>query len=172
MSNSITYIPTLTTFLKGGKFVNGLPENILYSPNESISKVWKSNGITIWDNYTYYLRYKYNKKDKHEKARDHYLWLIRYIRNNYEEGITLITPDVEWLKYRDEIEQTWFNNCKDYPQLYVPNTWHDSSGLNIIGHALRINTPDKYLHDTWNHCLRHKRDIGHGLVTYDSVIER
>jgi hypothetical protein len=159
----------MTSCFNGDKFTKELPENILYSPNKNILKPWKASGITIWDNYTYYLRYKYNKKDKHEKARDHYLWLINYIKDNYIDGITLITPDVEWLKYRDEIEQQWHNNCKDYPQLYVPNTWKDISGINIVGHALRIDTPDSFVHKRWNHCLRHVRqNLKSSLNTYDA----
>ena len=172
MSNPITYIPTLTSFFVRKHEVKELPKNILLSPNKNILVPWKAEGITIWDNYTYYLRFKYHKKDKHEKARKHYLWLISYIKENYMDGITLITPDVEWLKYKDEIEEAWYDNCRDYPQLYVPNTWKNSSGLNIVGHALRINTPDKYIHENWNHCLRHKRDINCKILTYDSVIER
>lgn len=162
MSNPIIYIPTLTSNITRVE----LPENILYSPNPRNGK-YKAKGITIWDNYTFYLMLKYNKSDKHEKAREHYLWLINFIKDNYEDGITLITPDVEWLKYKDEIMEKWFNTCKDYPQLYVPQTWENPDGLNIIGYALRKNTPTEFVHEKWNHCLRHVRDIPTGLLTYD-----
>ena len=166
MPNSIVYIPTMTSNFRYSDRIEKLPENILYSPNPKILNVYKSSNITIWDNYTFYLRSKYHKKDKHEVARDHYLWLINYIKNNYIDGITLITPDVEWLKYKEQIEIEWYKYCKDYPQLYVPETW-DNPKLNIIGYALRPNTSESYIHKNWNHCLKHKRDISCSLLTYD-----
>ena len=164
------YIPTLTSKLRIG--LDKQYENILYSPNVNLDKVYKGSNITIWDNYTFYLRSRYHKPDKHIKARNHYLWLIDFIKNNYEEGITLITPDVEWLKDRELIEEQWNKECSIYPQLYVPETWKTPTDkLNIIGYALRINTPEKYIHENWNHCLKHKRELNSKLLTYDSTIE-
>ena len=167
MSNQIIYIPTMTSALRHE--VKKLPENILYSPNSKLEKVYKAEKITIWDNYTYYLRNKYNKKDKQTVSKNHYLWLINFIKNNYQEGITLITPDIEWLNDKDEIMEKWYKTCKDYPQLYVPETWDNTDGLNIIGYALRPNST--FIHENWNHCLRHKRDISCNILTYDSVSE-
>lgn len=77
-----------------------------------------------------------------------------------------------WLEDRDYIEKLWLQNCKDYPQLYVPNTWqNDISKLNIVGHALTINSKDKNYHREWTHCLGHKRsNIVYELLTYDKVV--
>jgi hypothetical protein len=161
------YIPTLTSKLK---YETREYENILYSPNIKLNKVVLGKNITIWDNYTYYLRFKYNKPDKHIVAKNHYLWLINFIKNNYIDGVTLITPDIEWLQDKEEIMEKWYNNCREYPQLYVPETWNNLD-LNIVGYALRINSPD-YIHPNWNHCLRHKRELNCKLLTYDSIIER
>ena len=130
------------------------------------------NNITIWDNYTFYFKKRYHKPDKREKAREHYLWLINFIKNNYKEGITLITPDIEWLEDKEEILEKWIKYCKDYPQLYVPETWESIDNLNIVGYALRITTPQKYVHPEWNHCLGHKRDLNCKLLTYDSITQK
>lgn len=162
------YIPTMTTKLR---FENGEYENLLYSPNKNLTKVVLGKNITIWDNYTYYLRCKYLKEDRQSFAKAHYLWLIDFIKNNYVNGVTLITPDIEWLDDKEEIMQKWFNYCKDYPQLYVPETWENIDGLNIVGYALRTNSPN-IVHPNWNHCLRHKRNLDCNLLTYDSIVER
>lgn len=160
------YIPTVTS-----KIITEQYENILYSPNQKHPNKYKGTNITIWDNYTFYLLKRYHKPDKHEKAREHYLWFIDYIKDNYEEGITLITPDVEWLKYRNEIEQKWLQECSQYPQLYIPETWEDTSKLNIVGHALRVNSKT-ISHPDWVHCLGHTREVESNLITYDSVLPR
>lgn len=167
MSNPIIYIPTMTSTFRCNN-VKDVPENILYSPNSKILNIYKGSNITIWDNHTFYYKCRYIKPDKHEVARKHYLWLIDFIKNNYVDGITLIAPDIEWLKYKEEIHKQWYKYCKDYPQLYVPETW-DNPKLNIVGYALRTNTPLNYVHKEWNHCLRHKRDITCDLLTYDST---
>lgn len=160
------YIPTVTS-----KVLTKQYENILYSPNLKHNTKYKGINITIWDNYTFYLYKKYHKKDKHEKARDHYFWLIDYIKENWEEGITLITPDVEWCKYQNDVEALWLQECSQYPQLYVPNTWNLSTdNLNIIGYALRVNSPE-IIHENWTHCLGHKRDLPCKLCTYDAFVE-
>ncbi len=163
------YIPTVTSKLKYREVFH---ENILYSPNENLPIVRKGK-ITIWDNYTFYLR-KHLKNQ--EKAYNHYKWLIQFIKENYQEGITLITPDVDWLDRGEEIEELWLENCKDYPQLIVPYTWreetHSSSPLNIVGNALRKEQPSGWYHTEWTHCLGHKREnIPTKLLTYDSISE-
>ena len=158
------YIPTITSKVRGEY------ENVLYSPNKKHPEIIMGKNITIWDNYTFYLYKRYRKPDKHEIAREHYLWLIEYIKNNWREGITLITPDVEWLKYKNEIIDKWNKECYSYPQLYVPNTWDNTDKLNIIGYALRSNSPNVF-HENWTHCLAHKRDIKCKLLTYDATVE-
>lgn len=163
------YIPTLTSKLR--YTVTEEYENVLYSPNKNITQKLKGKNITIWDNYTFYL-YRRLQKNKQQTAKEHYIWLVNYIKENWEKGITLITPDVFWLQDRDYIEKLWLQNCKDYPQLYVPNTWkNDISKLNIVGHALTINSKDKDYHRQWTHCLGHKRNnIVCELLTYDKVV--
>ena len=163
--NKIIYIPTITGRVKGEH------ENVLYSPNKNHPEIILGKNITIWDNYTFYFYKRYRKSDKHEVAREHYLWLINFIKDNWREGITLITPDVEWLKYKDEIIEKWNNECYLYPQLYVPNTWENPNKVNIIGYAPRKTSPN-ITHKNWTHCLGHTRDINCKLLTYDSIIER
>ncbi len=158
------YIPTITTKRQANL------DNVLYSPNKNNDQIVLGKSITIWDNYTFYLYKRYRKPDKHEIAREHYLWLIDFIKDNWREGITLITPDVEWLKYKDEITDKWNKECYSYPQLYVPNTWNNIDKLNIIGYALRSNSSNVF-HENWTHCLGHKRDIKCRLLTYDATIE-
>ena len=100
------------------------------------------------------------------------MWFIDYVQNNWEEGITVVTPDVDWLDRGLEIEDLWKQCCSKIPQLYVPNTWRTSiKYLNIVGHALRknslaLNSPD------WIHCLGHvRKDLKSKLLTYDSISE-
>jgi len=160
------YIPTKTYNLTDGEY-----ENILYSPSKSKSRVIKARNITIWDNYTFYFLKRYFKKDKYEKAFNHYLWLINFIKENYQEGITLITPDIEWMpkNLSQVIINKWQKECKDYPQLYVPDTW-ENPNLNIVGYALRSNSVKT--HPYWNHCLGHKRDnLICPIQTYDAIKE-
>lgn len=156
------YIPTITTKRRADL------DNVLYSPNKNNIQIVLGKNITIWDNYTFYLYKKYQKEDKHEIAREHYLWLIQYIKQNWQQGITLITPDIEWLKYKDEIIDKWNTECFMYPQLYVPNTWKHTNKLNIVGYALRKTSPT-IIHENWTHCLGHVRDINCKLSTYDAT---
>lgn len=159
------YIRTLTGKLKEE---DREKDYLFYSPSQKHDKIIKAKKITIWDNHTFYWRTRYLKKDRDEKSKEHYLWYINFILNNWSEGIIVITPDVEWNKYKEEIEKEWIK-CSHIPQLYVPNTINPSN-LNIVGYALRKNSTE--LHPTWNHCLGHIRDIDCPLLTYDSVIER
>ena len=112
-----------------------------------------------------------------QKAFNHHLWLINYIKQNYVDGITLITPDVDWLDENDAllIEKEWNNNCKQYPQLYIPNTWRtNTDNLNIVGNALRKETIYEKVNTNWVHCLAHKRPELKSktkLLTYDSIKE-
>lgn len=158
------YIPTITSKVKGEY------ESVLYSPNKKHPEIIMGKNITIWDNYTFYLYKRYRKPDKHEIARDHYIWLIEFIKDNWKKGITLITPDVDWLRYSKEIEELWRINCFNYPQLYVPNSWKsDISNLNIVGYALRKES-ENIEHPTWTHCLGHIRNnLNSKIKTYDSV---
>ena len=167
------YIPTLTSKLRNLKNRNKEYAYVLYSPNPKLDIVFKGKEITIWDNYTYYLKTKLKSPNKQEIAKQHYIWLINFIINNYEEGITLITPDVDWIQDGEDIELLWNEYCSQYPQLYVPNTWKTSTEkLNIVGHGLRNNTPKEYYHKDWNHCFTHIRtDINSPLVTYDASCE-
>lgn len=162
------YIPTLTSKLR---YCDVDEDYVLYSPNEHLTKVVKGKKITIWDNYTFYLRMRL-KNNKQERAKQHYLWLIDFIQNNYEDGITLITPDVDWLQDSLEIEQLWKDKCSRYPQLYVPNTWQTSTDmLNIVGYAIRRNMTQT--HPKWTHCLGHARDnVQTELLTYDAYSPR
>lgn len=163
------YIPTKTYDLKEGKY-----ENILYSPSKSKPKIIKAKNITIWDNHTFYYFKRYYKEDKQEKAFNHYLWLMDFIKKNYQEGITLITPDVDWMeeKYALQVEKLWKKECSNYPQLYVPTSWRtDTSKLNIAGYALRKNIKYTEFHPHWNHCLAHVRSINCDLLTYDAIRE-
>jgi hypothetical protein len=161
------YIPTLTSKLRVK--IEDNYENVLYSPNQKLNISVKGNNLTIWDNYTFYLMKRLHNK---KVAYNHYLWLIDFIVNNYEEGITLITPDVDWLKNGIQIEKLWNEKCSKYPQLYVPNSWKTSTkNLNIVGYALRKNQIT-INHLNWVHCLGHKRDdINSKLITYDSISE-
>ena len=162
------YIPTLTSRLR----YNDIQEDyVLYSPNRNLQKVVLGNKITIWDNYTFYLHERL-KHNKIQTALEHYLWLIEFINNNYVEGVTLITPDVDWLpnEISDIVEKEWSLHCYNYPQLYVPDTWNsDTSKLNIVGHALREYQTN--VHPKWTHCLGHKRELDNvELLTYDKFI--
>ena len=166
--NKIIYIPTMTGKLKSNM---SDMDYALYSPSSRCPIICKANKITIWDNHTFYLYKRYNKSDKHIKALNHYLWLIKFIKNNYQQGITLITPDVDWLceEFRNIVEYEWSKHCSMYPQLYVPDTWcFNTNNLNIVGYALRSSSPLVY-HPNWVHCLAHIRnDINTKLLTYDS----
>lgn len=167
------YVPTMTSKLRGKQQQINL-DYILYSPNKKIQYVYLGSKITIWDNHTFYL---FKRMHDPQKAFNHYLWLINYIKQNYVDGITLITPDVDWLDENDAllIEKQWSNNCKQYPQLYIPNTWRtNTDNLNIVGNALRKETVYKKINTNWVHCLAHKRPELKGktkLLTYDSVKE-
>ena len=163
------YIPTLTSKLRYG--IDKEYENILYSPNVNLTTKYKGKNITIWDNHTFYLRYRLIAKEKYEIAYNHYLWFIDYVKSNWEAGITVITPDVDWHPKQLEIEDIWIRECSAVPQLYVANTWRtDLSKLNIVGHALRPNTNSDAEHTEWTHCLGHVRhNLTCKLQTYDSV---
>ena len=165
------YIETLTTKLRTCNIEDIDRDYVLYSPHKNLNKVIMGKKITIWDNYTFYLYKRLNYQNKQSIAKDHYLWLIDFINNNWQEGITLITPDVDWLDDRLEIETLWRDNCSKYPQLYVPNTWVSSiDDLNIVGYALRRDS--KEIHNKWTHCLGHIRDnIESELLTYDASIK-
>lgn len=157
------YIPTLTTELRFE--IKESYDNLLYSPNKNLPIKIKGNNITIWDNHTYYLK---NMLKDQDKAYEHYIWFIGFVKNNWEEGITVITPDVDWLKKGEEIEDKWIQECYMYPQLYVPNTLQNPDKLNIVGYALRRGQED-IIHENWTHCLGHKRELDCKLLTYDSV---
>ena len=163
------YIPTLTNRLRRG--IDRDYDNILYSPNPNITKKYKAKNITIWDNYTFYLLKHLKHPNKQEIAYQHYIWFIEYVKSNWEEGITVITPDVDWHNKQKEIEQMWLDNCAYFPQLYVVNTWQsDIKKLNIVGYALRLNSNYEVQHTEWTHCLGHIRNnINSKLLTYDSI---
>lgn len=167
-TNTIIYIPTMTGRLNNN---TSSMDYVLYSPTRKFCKVFKANKITIWDNHTFFLYKKYCKPDKEIKAFYHYLWLIQFITENYQKDLILITPDTDWLskKFRSIIEQKWINCCSQYPQLYVPNTWSSkTNGLNIVGYALRNNSP-LIINKEWTHCLGHiRKDIDTKLLTYDA----
>lgn len=158
------YIPTSTGYLQDKEY-----EYLLYSPSQKYDKIVIGKKITIWDNHTFYLMNRLRKPNKKDIAIEHYKWFIEFIKQNWQEGVTVVTPDTDWLK-TDEIELLWLKNCKQYPQLYVPNSWiNDTKDLNVVGHALRANTPNKFVHPKWTHLFAHRRDCNSELVTYDSV---
>ena len=159
------YIPTITKQVQNK--INKDYDYVLYSPSTRTKIKYKARKITIWDNHTFYYLKRYYKEDKQEKAYQHYIWLIEYIRNNYEEGITLITPDIEWLDKAKEVMKQWYKHCSKYPQICIPKTCNENK-LNIIGYALRPNSPN-YIHPKWVHCLMHKRDLNTKLLTYDAT---
>ena len=168
------YIPTYTTKLRGKeKKIN--EKYILYSPNKNIQYRYTGSEITIWDNHTFYY---FKRLGNPEMAIEHYKWLINYICENYIEGVTLITPDVDWLQedLATQIMTEWKEKCGKYPQLYIPNTWTISTDeLNIIGHAIRKETVYENIHPKWVHCLAHIRKDLEGktqLLSYDSIVER
>lgn len=163
------YIPTLTTKLRYG--IDQEYENILYSPNPNIKEKYKGRNITIWDNHTFYLSRRLLDVNKQEIAYKHYIWFTNYVKHNYEPGIVVITPDVDWHSKRLELEELWLSSCSHIPQLYVYDTWQtDTSKLNIVGHALRKETLVDSYHPEWTHCLGHVREgVTSKLSTYDSV---
>ena len=167
------YIPTLTYKLREN--IEEEYENVLYSPSKIKPYIYIAKNITIWDNHTFYYLKRYYKPNKQEKAFEHYLWFIDFIKTNYKEGVALITPDVDWMneKYSKQIEELWLEKCYNYPQLYMPNSWKTSTDkLNIVGHVLRYGQDEKLAHSKWTHCLGFKgKNIKSELVTYDKYKE-
>jgi hypothetical protein len=163
------YIPTITSKLRYK--LDQEYDNVLYSPNPKMKQFYKAKNITIWDNHTFYLLRHLKHPNKQEIAYEHYNWFINFVKENWEEGITVITPDVDWHDKQVEIEQKWLSECAHIPQLYVVNTWQsDVKKLNIVGHALRLNSNFDAEHPEWTHCLGHVRDnLTSKLLTYDSI---